>query len=179
MALNSTIFRFQIKLSEVTREVYETIELRVARHPSEADAFMLTRVIAYSLNAQEGIEFTPGISSPNDAAIYVRDLSGEILTWIDIGTPSVKRVHKASKVSKKVKIYTYRDPQITLDEMAGQEIYNREKIELLSFPPVFLSRLAETLDRDNAWEFLHDDGELSITTKGISVQGNLTVHSIK
>lgn len=178
MALNSTIIRFQIKLSDIDREIYETLELRVAQHPSESEIFLLTRVIAYALNIQEGIEFTPGISSPDDAAIYVKDLMGQIQTWIDVGNPSAKRLHKASKAAKKVKIYTYRDPQILLDEMKDQEIHNRKQIEIFALSPKFLNELASTLDRDNAWEFLQTQGELSITANDHSVQGEIVPLSL-
>ena len=74
MALNSTIFRFKIKLSDVDRGIYETLELRVAKHPSESDPYLLTRIIAYTLNVQEGIEFTGGIASPDDPAIWVKEV---------------------------------------------------------------------------------------------------------
>ena len=73
MALTSTLYRFQIKLSDIDRNVYEEIELRVAMHPSESIPFLLTRVIAYALNLQEGLAFTQGIGSPDEPTLQVRD----------------------------------------------------------------------------------------------------------
>src|SRR5580658_8592368 len=107
MALNSTMVRFVIKLSDVDRAVYETIELRVPMHPSEAPPFLLTRVLAYCLNFQEGLEFSQGISTPDEPALRVRDLTGVLKLWIDIGNPSAKRLHKASKAAPTVRVYTY------------------------------------------------------------------------
>ena len=176
MALSSTVIRFQIKLSDVDRGIYETTELRVARHPSESNTFLLTRVIAYALNLQEGIAFSNGISTPDEPAIYIKDLTGQILTWIDIGNPAVRRIHKASKAAKLVKIYTYKDPKLTLDEVKGAEIYALESIELYSLAPKFLNPLEGTLDRDNAWELLHNEGELNITAQGNSIQGEIFRH---
>lgn len=174
MALNSTIFRFTIDLSDVDRSLYEAFEIRVACHPSESAPFLLTRVLAYALNWQEGIEFSPGISSPEDAAIYVKDLTGSILLWIDIGSPSAKRLHKASKAAKAVKIYTHRDPKIIFDEAKGQEIHKANSIEIFSLSPKFISELEQTLERDNRWALLRDDGEVSITVKNQTVHGELT-----
>jgi uncharacterized protein YaeQ len=174
MALTSTLFRFTIALSDVDRSVYETLELRVACHPSESTPFLITRVIAYALNFQPGIQFSQGISSPEDAAIYVKDLTGLILLWIDIGSPSAKRLHKASKAARAVRVYTYRDPQIILDEAKGQEIYKASNIEIFSFSPKLINQLEQTIERDNHWALLHDGGELSLTVKERTITGDLT-----
>lgn len=168
MALNSVIYRFKIKLSDVDRGIYETLELRVAKHPSESDIFLFTRVIAYALNVQEGIEFTGGISSPDDPAIWVKDLTGVILLWIDIGSPSARRLHKAAKASKAVRIYGHRDPESYLKDIAGEEIYKRDSIELFSFPVAFLNTLVPTLQRDNTWDLIANGGEISISTKDVT-----------
>lgn len=177
MALNSTLFRFQLKISDVDRGIYETHELRVAMHPSESATFLLTRLVAYALNVQEGIEFSDGISNPDEPAIWIKDLTGQILYWIDIGNPSAKRIHKASKASRNVRIYTYKDPQILLEEVRGLEIHKKETIEFFSLNPRFLSSLEETLERDNAWELLHTEGELTITVNGKSLHGEISSHS--
>jgi len=178
MALTSTLYRFQLKLSDIDRDIYEGIELRVAMHPSESIPFLLTRVIAYALNLQEGLTFTQGIGSPDEPTLQVKDLTGLLLTWIDIGNPTARRLHKASKSAKRVRVYTYRDPAILLTELAGEEIHARDTIEIFSLSPKFLDRLSEFLERDNAWELLHDNGELSISAKGKSVHGELLRHSL-
>lgn len=179
MALTATLHRFKIKLSDVDRGVYETLELRAAKHPSESIPYLLTRVIAYALNTQEGLEFTQGISSPDDPAMWVKDLTGTILLWFEIGNPSARRLHKASKAAKAVRIYTYRDPAILAQEVAGEEIYRRELIEVFALTAKFLNALGETLDRDNAWEMLHTEGELTITTGGRTFTGDLATHQLK
>ncbi len=178
MALASTLYRFHIKLSDVDRGIYQPLELRVAMHPSEALTFLLTRVIAYCLNLQEGIELTQGIGSSDEPAIHVKDLTGAMKVWIDIGTPSARRLHKASKVAKKVLVYTYRDPAILMKEVSGEEIYRKDEIEVYSLTPKFLNELATTLDRDNSWELLFTEGEISINVRGKSVQGELTFHRL-
>lgn len=179
MALSSTMYRFTIDLSDVGRGVYETLELRVACHPSESGPFLLTRLLAYALNFQDGIEFSQGISSPDDASIYVKDLTGIILLWIDIGSPSARRLHKASKAAKAVRVYTHRDPQIIFDETKGQEIHKADSIEIFSLPPKFITQLEQTLQRDNRWAILHDAGELSVTVKDKTMTGELTRHLLR
>lgn len=179
MAQPSTLYRFRIQLADVDRGVYETLELRLAMHPSESTPFLLARVIAYCLNLQEGIELTQGIGSPDEPALRVRDLTGTTLVWVDIGNPTARRLHKASKAAKSVRVYTYRDPEILIREVAGEEIHRAETIELFSLEPNFLNKLAETLDRDNDWEILHDEGELSVTVRGVTVHGEISSRRLK
>ena len=179
MALSSTMYRFHIELNDIGEGRYLTFDPRVARHPSESIPFLLTRVIAYALNFQEGIAMTQGIAVPDEPALWVKDLTGAIQIWIDIGNPSARRLHKASKAAKLVRIYTHRDPEILAREVQGQEIHRREHIELFSIESKFLERLAETLERDNDWGLVRDGDELSVTVNGAIVHGILRIHRLK
>ncbi len=100
MALTATIYNFDIELADTDRDVYESLALRVARHPSESEEYLVTRVLAYLLEFAEGIEFSRGVSDPDEPTIAIRDLTGTIGTWIDIGTPDAARLHKASKAAR-------------------------------------------------------------------------------
>ena len=46
MAISSTLYRFQIELSDIDRGVYESLDWRVACHPSEDSERMVVRVLA-------------------------------------------------------------------------------------------------------------------------------------
>src|SRR6266571_4484237 len=111
MALTATVYNFDIDLSDTDRNVYETLALRVAQHPSESDEYLVTRVLAYALELTDGIAFSRGISDPEEPALAVRDLTGAIQTWIEIGAPDAARLHKASKAASRVVVYTHKDPQ--------------------------------------------------------------------
>ena len=96
MALSATICRFHFELSDVDRGVYESVELRAAQHPSESDAYFVTRVLAWALEYNEGLAFGRGVSTPEDPAIYLADDIGDYLLWIEIGQPSAERLHKVT-----------------------------------------------------------------------------------
>ena len=104
MAQTATIYNFDIELADSDRHVYESLALRVARHPSESEEYLVTRLLAYLLEYREGIEFSRGISDPDDPAIAVRDLTGAVTTWIDVGAPEAARLHKASKAAARFTI---------------------------------------------------------------------------
>src|SRR6202140_4427852 len=107
MTLTATIYNFDIELADSDRQVYESLSLRVARHPSESEEHLVARLLTYLLELTEGIEFSRGISDPDEPTIAVRDLTGAIRTWIDIGTPDAARLHKASKTADRVAVYTH------------------------------------------------------------------------
>ena len=87
MALTATIYNLDIELADVDRGVYESLTLRVAREPSETAAYMLTRVLAYCLEYTEGIAFTGGVAAGDEPAVVVRDLTGRLTAWIEVGMP--------------------------------------------------------------------------------------------
>ena len=104
MALTATLYNFTIELADVDRGVYESLTLKVAQHPSETEERLVTRVLAYCLEQAEGIAFSRGISDPDEPAITVRDLTGTILAWIEVGAPDAARLHKASKAAPRVAV---------------------------------------------------------------------------
>src|ERR1043165_1276887 len=106
MALSATMYVFAIELADSDRGVYTPLELRVARHPSETAEYLLTRVLAYCLEYAEGIAFSKGLSDPDEPAIFIRDLTGALQSWIEVGAPEAARLHRASKASPRVAVYT-------------------------------------------------------------------------
>src|ERR1700755_2949542 len=109
MALGDTVYVFEIELANSDRDVYESLKLRVARHPSETAEHMLTRALAYCLESTAGVALTNGLSEPDEPAITVRDLTGALRAWIDVGSPDAARLHRASKAAPRVAVYTHKD----------------------------------------------------------------------
>src|SRR5258707_253321 len=130
MALTATIYNFDIELADSDRHVYESLALRVARHPSESEEYLVARLLAYLLEFAECIEFSRGLSDADEPAISIRDLTGAINTWIDIGTPDAARLHKASKAADRVAVYIHKEPTQFLKKLAGERIHRAEALEL-------------------------------------------------
>ena len=178
MALTSTLYRFRVDISDVDRNFYQTLEFRAALHPSESLPFFITRVLAYCLEYREGLEFTAGISAPEEPALRVLGLTGGLDLWIDIGNPAPKRIHKASKSCKEVRIYTHKDAAMLARELRGEEVHRLSEIGLFSFDQRFLNALGATLNRDNRWELTRNEGELYVGVGKESFQGRLERHPL-
>ena len=147
MALTATIYNFDIDLADSDRGVYETIALRVAQHPSESDEYLIGRVLAYLLEYTEGIEFSRGVSDPDEPMIAVRDLTGRIQSWIDIGTPDGARLHKASKATARVVVYCHKDPGQWLKQLADAKIHRAGALELYAIDRTLVAALVTRMDR--------------------------------
>src|SRR5689334_17425881 len=164
MALGSTIYTFDIELADSDRAVYQTLNLRVAQHPSETPDYLLTRVIAYCLEYAEGIAFSKGLSDPDDPAICVRDLTGALTVWVDIGLPEPERLHRASKAAPRVAVYTHKDPEQWAERLAAAKIHRAERLEVFALDRAWLAQIVAKLERRMAFSLARSEGEIYLTT---------------
>ncbi|MFC4127283.1 YaeQ family protein [Nocardia rhizosphaerae] len=175
MALSATLHHFAVQLADVDRGVYEDLELRVARHPSETLEYMLTRILAYCLQYEEGIAFSDGgISATDEPAVQVRDLTGRTTAWIEVGAPDAERVHRGSKLAGRAAVYTHRDPAKVLAQYAGKKIHNAEAIPLYSFDRAFVEEAVALIDRRNTATLSVTEGVLYLDLNGTSLRSEIT-----
>jgi uncharacterized protein YaeQ len=147
MALGATIYAFNIELADSDRGVYQPLQLRVARHPSESEDYFLTRILAYCLEYAEGISFSNGLFEPDEPAIAVRDLTGVLSAWIDVGAPDAARLHRASKAAPRVAVYTHKDAGQLAARLSLERIHRVEALELYALDRAWLANLAARLAR--------------------------------
>lgn len=167
------MYTFDVALSNVDRGVYETLTIKAARHPSETEEHLATRVLAYCLEYAEGIAFSKGLSEPDEPAISVRDLTGARLAWIEIGAPDAARLHKASKAAPRVAVYTHKEPRILLRSFEGQRIHRAEHVEIYAPDRAVLDALVAGLDRRVSFALTVTDGQLFLDIGGRTVSGAL------
>jgi uncharacterized protein YaeQ len=179
MALGATIHTFAVQLADVDRGVYEELALRVARHPSETESYMMTRVLAYCLEYEEGIAFSEGISSTDEPAVLVRDLTGALTAWIEVGAPDADRLHHGSKLAERTVVYTHRDPAKVMAPWAGRRIHRSDAIVLHSFEPGFVDAAVVALERRNTMTVSITERELYLDLNGTSVSATIHDHRIE
>jgi uncharacterized protein YaeQ len=169
MAAGSTIHTFAVQLADVDRGIYDDFTLRLARHPSETDSYMVTRLLAYCLEFEEGIAFSEGLSSTAEPAVLVRDLTGTVTAWIEVGAPDAARLHFGSKLADRVAVYTHRDPVKVAAAWAGKKIHQAESIVLRSFDPGFIDGAVAAIQRRNVVSLSIIEGQLYLELNGTSV----------
>jgi uncharacterized protein YaeQ len=173
MALTATIYNFDVDVADADRHVYESLALRVARHPSESEEYLVARVLAYLLERADGIAFSRGVSDPDEPAIAIRDLTGGLRTWIDVGTPDAARLHKASKAAARVVVYTHKDPAQFLKHLAGERIHRGEALELYAIDRQLIAALVARLERRVAFSLSVTDRELYVSIGADTLTGRV------
>jgi uncharacterized protein YaeQ len=173
MAAGATIHTFDVELADVDRGVYESLTLRVARHPSETDMFMITRVLAYLLEFDEGIVFSEGVAATDEPAVLIRDLTGAVTAWIEVGAPDAARLHYGSKLAGRATVYTHRDPAKVAAQWDGKKIHNADAIVLHSFDPGFIDAAAGAVERRNALTVSVTERRVYLELNGTSLSSEI------
>lgn len=178
MAQTATIYVLTIDLADLDRGVYESLELRVARHPSETAEFMLVRVLAYCLEYEAGIVLTEGVSSGDEPALLVRDLTGAVTAWIEVGMPDAARLHRGSKLAGRAAVYTHRDVRQLLAHLAGARIHRAGEVRIRSFDRSLIEAIAALIDRRTSMAVSVSGGELLIAIGERSIALPMAEHKI-
>lgn len=168
MAQTATLFTLGIQLSDVDRGVYEQLDLRVARQPSETAEFMLARVLAYCLEYREGIVLTEGVAAVDEPAVLVRDLTGRVTAWIEVGAPDAARLHRGSKLAGRAAVYTHREAHQLLALYRGQKIHQAGEIPIYDFGKGFLSSVGPAIGRRSALSVSVTERQLYLDLDGQS-----------
>jgi uncharacterized protein YaeQ len=174
MALSSTVHVFDVRLADADRGVYETVSLRLARHPSEAAEYLVTRLLAYCLEYRDGLAFSKGgLSDPDEPALAVRDLTGALQAWIEVGTPDAARLHRAAKAAPAVRVYPHRDVEPWLQRLAGERIHRGGKVAIRVVERELLAALAARLERRMDFDLSVAEGTLYVSLGEVTLSGTV------
>ena len=176
MALGATVYHFNVELSDVDRGTYETLDLRLARHPSESDRYLVSRTLAYCLSYERGIAFSKGgLSTSDEPPVAVWDDTGALQAWIDVGAPSAKRLHKATKAAPRVALYTHMALPLLIAEATSSPVFRLEEIEVWPLDPAFVDQVAGKLDRRLDLSLSRSEGSVYLTLNGATLETTLTL----
>ena len=177
MALTATVYNLETELADIDRGVYETFVVRMARQPSETADYMLTRYLAYCLEYVEGIELTEGVAAGGDEpAVVVRDLTGRLTAWIEVGMPGPERLHRGSKKADRVAVYTHRAIGQVLAQLSGQGIHRAAAIPVYEFGAGFIAEVAATIDRRAGVSVSVTERQLYLEVDGRTFNTAITEH---
>ena len=173
MALKPTIFKMNINVSDLDNDVYETIALTVAQHPSETTERMVTRILAFVLNNQEFLSFTTGLSEADDPDIWAKNYSDEFLLWVDVGEPAFDRIKKAARQAKVAKVYTF-NTKSDVWWKQSQKDFATIKAEVYQFEFEQIQQFAALVERTMDFSITITDGVFYIAANKGSCEVNLT-----
>jgi len=170
MALKATIFKAELHIADMDRHYYHTHHVTIARHPSENDERMMARILVFTLHADNGLEFSKGLSTEDEPELWRKNLSGEIELWIELGQPDEKRLRKACGRSKHVFVYTYQDRSAAVWWNQNQHHFERFKnLSIVSFPEDSIRALAKLTQRSMRLQCTIQDGTVWIGDSNDSI----------
>jgi len=149
MALKATIFKAELQIADMDRSYYRDHALTIARHPSETDERMMVRVLAYALHADDALSFGKGLSADDEPDLWLKDLTGTIELWIDVGQPDEKRIRRACGRARQVIVYSYggQGAAIWWNQVAGK-LGRTRNLTVISVPAAASQALAQLAQRN-------------------------------
>ena len=170
MALNATIHRCTLQVSDLDRAHYQTYQLTVARHPSETHERMMVRVLAFALNADDCLSFTRGLSQDDEPELWQRSLSDELTLWIEIGQPDEKRIKKACSRSRRVLIYCHQHRAATVWwKQIAERLKRFDQLSVFKLPDGIGAQLATLAQRNMDLQCTIQDGEIWLSNETDSI----------
>ncbi len=170
------LYRFQIELSDIDRGLYESLDFRVVQHPSEILSFLLTRVLGYTHSYNPDLKFSAtGLGDPDTPAIQSAGVNGAIDLWIEIGNPSARKLHKATKTAKQVLVYTYKSVDVLIADIKNNDVHRAGEIKIYSFSTRFLEALEKLLTKNNRWSVLIQQGQMDVNVGEQTVSTELNL----
>lgn len=169
MALKATICKAELQISDLDRHYYETHALTLARHPSETDERMMLRVLAFALHADPALAFGGGLSTTDEPALWLKDLTGIIELWIEVGLPEPKLLRKAAGRANKVVVYTYGRGADIWWGQHGDDLQKIEKLTVYKIPPATSQALAALAERSMQLQCLIQEGDVTLSSAEATV----------
>ena len=164
MALKSTICKADLSVADIDRGVYRDHALTIARHPSETDERMMVRLLAFALNADERLEFGRGLSAEDEPDLCLRDLTGSIERWIDVGLPDEREVRKACGRARDVVVYAYGGRTCVLWwEKARATLDRQARLAVVEVPQEASRALGELAARTMRLQFTIQEGVVLVS----------------
>jgi uncharacterized protein YaeQ len=131
-------------------------------------------VLAYCLEYTDGIAFSKGgLSDPDEPPMSVRDATGRLRAWIEIGVPEPARLHRAAKAAPRVAVYTHKDPARLQRLLDGERIHRQEALELYAVDQDLVSTWAARLTRRMVLTLTITDGHVLIVDGQETMSGDV------
>ncbi|ADZ91136.1 YaeQ family protein [Marinomonas mediterranea] len=169
MAINSTVYKASIQVSDMDRNHYQSYDLTVALHPSETILRMMVRLLVFSMLADEKegdeqLSFTKGISTEEEPDLWQKNFSDEVLLWVELGQPDEKRMRKACGRSKSVVIVNYHDKSEVWWKEMKSKLSRFSNLRTLSLKEEQVTALEALCERTMQLNVTVQDGEFWVSS---------------
>ena len=170
MALKATIYKAELQLADMDQHRYSDLALTIARHPSETDERMMVRVLMYALYARDGIALTKGLFDVDEPEIWVKDLTGAIELWIDIGQPDEARLRRACGRAAQVVVVCHASSCDVWWKQIEGKLARLRNLTVLRLPAPTAQALAALAQRTMRLQCLVQDGAITLSSESAAIE---------
>ena len=163
MAIKATIYKADLSIADMDRNYYQEHSLTIARHPSETEERVMIRVLAYALHADPALAFTKDLFDVDEPALWLKDLTGAIDLWIEVGQPDEKRLLKAAGRGEKVIVYSYSATSSIWFKGIANKIERAKNVSVINIPADISAQLEKMASRSMALQCTIQDGQVWLT----------------
>jgi uncharacterized protein YaeQ len=169
-APNATVYKCELQVTDMDRHYYASHNLTLAQHPSETELRLMARLLAFALFAEERLEFGRGLSSEDDPDLWLRDYTGDVELWIDLGQPDESRIKKACARAKRAVVLGYLGNAFDIWFGKNESTLRRFKnLTVVTLPGESVEAAAALLQRGMRLTAMIQDGELQLMSESDNV----------
>jgi uncharacterized protein YaeQ len=178
MALKSTIYKASLAIADIDHGYYADHALTLARHPSETDERMMVRLLALALNAHElqdicggdgTLAFGAGLSDPDDPDLWLKDYTGAVKLWVEVGQPEDRPLVKACQKADAVRVYAFNHAAEVWWKGIESKLTRLSKLQVFRVPTEASQALAGMAARSMQLQATVQDGAVTISGETGSV----------
>jgi uncharacterized protein YaeQ len=178
MSFAAAFYNFTVDLSHNDREIFTRFRVKTPLHPHESLEHLFARMIAYVHCYREGQEFSRGLFEPKDPTIWQKDILGDTLLWVQLGTPDRKKIETTLRAYPKAehRIYFYEPGQISqfCHMLRGSKTNWVKDVQFFSIPPSILEALVPLERSSPLWNVTIVDDELYLTCDETELQARIS-----
>jgi uncharacterized protein YaeQ len=161
MALRATVYKCTLDVSDLDRSYYGSHELTLARHPSETEERLMLRLLAFALYADDGLAFGRGLSTDDEPDVWLRDATGNVVHWIELGLPDERWLRRAAGRARQVTLIAYGERALgPWLERFGPVLQRLDTLEIKLIADADLARLGACCGRNMQVSCTVQDGRI-------------------
>jgi uncharacterized protein YaeQ len=163
MALKATIYKAQLQLADMDRQIYADHALTLALHPSETEERLMLRLLAFVMHVpaddlQGPLRMARGLSDTDEPDLWQHDLSGQLLQWIELGHPDERRMLKAAARAERAAFVAYQASTPVWWAGLANKLHRAQNLSVWQLPSEQAQALGAAAQRSMQWQVTVQDG---------------------
>jgi uncharacterized protein YaeQ len=128
---------------------------------------LLVRVLAFALvvpgdNLRSALEFALGLTESDEPDLWQRDLTGQVVHWVEVGEPNPRVLAKACSRAKRVSLFTLGTGWHVWWGAVEPKLARLSNLTVWRLPAEHVEELEAMTDRSVQWQLNIQDGVISV-----------------